>query len=141
MKVHFGQIYIEPGVVFPFSFLFQRRLSEEVSALVSPSAKFSQQYGADWELMFRISAKRSIPDSEICGPSVFKKGKDVEFTVFLPFDVIQAAVSSSQSAIEFLLEAVCSVLTSLGFDATRLQERQSSLAESLSADPTMFTTK
>src|SRR5262252_8362153 len=103
MKVHFGQIYVEPGITFPFSLHFQRRLSDEVSALLAPSAKFIQQYGENWELMFRISAKRTIHDCEIRGPSVFKKDKDLEFTIFLPFDVIQSEVSSTRSAIEFLL--------------------------------------
>jgi hypothetical protein len=141
MKVHFGQIYVQPGITFPFSFLFQRRLSDEVSALLTPSAKFIQQYGADWKLMFRISAKRSIPDNEVRGPTVFKKDKDVEFTIFLPFDVIQTAASASRSAIEFLLRGVCSVLSSLGFDTAPMQARQSILAETLSSDPTMLDTK
>ncbi len=131
MKIHFGQIYIEPGVFFPFSCLFQRLLSDEVSALLEPSTKFIQRYGADWELVFRISAKRAIPDNEIRGPSVFKKDKDVEFTIFLPFDVIR----SSASAIEFLLQGVCTVLASLGFDTTQIRSRQASLAECLSSDP------
>jgi hypothetical protein len=138
MKVHFGQIYIQTGVTFPFSFLFQYHLSEEVSALVTRSAQFTQQYGPDWELMFRISAKRSILDNEVRGPTIFRKDKDVEFTIFLPFDVIQTEASVSRSAIEFLLRGVCSVLATLGFDVAPLQSRQSVLAEILSSDPKMF---
>jgi hypothetical protein len=129
MKVHFGQIYIQPGVTFPFSFLFQRRPSEEVSALVKPSAMFIQRYGADWELLFRISAKHSIPDNQVRGPTVLEKDRDVEFTIFLPFDVIQTAASVTLSAIEFLLRGICSVLASLGFDTAQIQARRSLLAE------------
>ena len=88
--------------------------------------------------MFRVSAKRIICDNEIRGPSVFKKDKDVEFTIFLPFDVIQREASVSLSAIAFLLRGVCSVLGSLGIDTAAIQARQSSLAESISSDPTMF---
>jgi len=138
MKVHFGQIYIKPGVAFPFSHLFQRRLSDEITALVLPSAAFVQLYGDDWQLIFRISAKRNITDNEIRGPSVFKKAKDVEFTIFLPFDVIQRDASIAQSAIVFLLRGVCSVLGSLGFDTSNIDACQSGLAESISSDPTMF---
>jgi hypothetical protein len=141
MKVHFGQIYIKPGVDFPFSFLFQHRLSEEVSSLVRPSAKFTQQFGADWELMFRISAKRSIPDNEVRGPTVFRKDKHVEFTIFLPFDVIWTAKSVSRSAIEFLLRGVCSVLASLGFDTAPIRAQQRTLAQTLSSDPKMLDPK
>ncbi|HAB15340.1 MAG TPA: hypothetical protein DCE44_02705 [Verrucomicrobiales bacterium] len=138
MKVHFGQVYIEPGVALPFSHHFQRRLSEEITALVTSSTKFTQRYGEDWELMFRISAKRTICDNEIRGPSVFKNDKDVEFTIFLPFDAIQREASVSRSAIGFLLCGVCAVLDSLGFDTSEIQARLSSLAESISSDPTMF---
>lgn len=141
MKIHFGQIYIEPGISFPFSFVFQRRLSSEISALLAASLKFTQQYGADWTLMFRISAKRTIHDNEIRGPSIFKKDRSVEFTIFLPFDVIQSTVSPSRSAIEFLLRGVSSVLISLGFDTARIQEQHSNLAEELSSEPTMFESK
>jgi hypothetical protein len=138
MKVHFGQIYIEPGVAFPFSFLFQRRLSEEITALITPSAAFTQRYGDDWKLMFNVSAKRTIADNEIRGPSVFKKDKDVEFTIFLPFDTIQREASVSRCALAFLLQGVCSVLVSLGIDTSAIQVRQSSLTETISSDPTMF---
>jgi hypothetical protein len=138
MKIHFGQIYIEPGVTFPFSILFQRRLSDEVTALIAPSALFTQRYGDDWELMFRVSAKRIISDNEIRGPSVFRKSKDVEFTIFLTFDAIQREASVARSAVTFLLRGVCSVLDSLGFETSAIQNSQASLAESLSSDPTML---
>ena len=138
MKVYFGQIYIEPGVTFPFSIAFKRRLGEEVSALIRPSSKFIQCYGADWNLVFRISAKRSIADSEIRGPSVFKKQRNLEFTIFLPFDAIQGAATPLHSAIELLLRGVCAVLDTLGFDTNSIQAREGTLATSLSSDPTML---
>jgi hypothetical protein len=112
-------------------------LSEEITALVTPSAKFTQKYGDDWNLIFRVSAKRII-DNEICGPTVFKKEKDVEFTIFLPFDTIQHEVSVSQSAIAFLLRGVCSVLGSLGIDTSAIQAQQSRITVNISSDPTMF---
>ncbi|MDR3406481.1 MAG: hypothetical protein P4L99_28615 [Chthoniobacter sp.] len=138
MKIHFGQIYIESGVSFPFSFQFQRHLSDEISALVAPSAKFTQDYGDDWQLMFRVSAKRGICDNEIRGPSVFKKDKDVEFTIFLPFDVIHGESGVLQSAIGFLLQGVSSVLDSLGIDVSEIQAQRGRLSESISSDPRMF---
>src|SRR5438128_660345 len=104
MKVHFGQIYIEPGVEFPFSHLFQRYLAKEVTALVVPSGKFIEKYGSDFELMFRISAKNGIQDNEIRGPTVFRKAKDVEYTVFLPFDIISGTHDVPHSALRFLLK-------------------------------------
>jgi hypothetical protein len=138
MKIHFGQIYIEPGIAFPFSFLFQHRLADEITALIRPSAVFTTQYGDDWDLIFRVSAKRIVCDNKIRGPSVFRKSKNVEFTIFLPFDAIQGEASVTRSAVAFLLRGVCSVLGTLGFDTSAIQARQTSLIESLSTDPTMF---
>ncbi len=137
MKIYFGQIYITPGIAFPFSFQFQRWLSEEITALVAPSAHFTRKYGDDWDLNIRISAKRAIGDNEIRGPSVFKKTKDVEFTVFLPFDTIHREMSIVQAAFGFLLQGVCSVLESMDIDITKIQERQLAMVDSVASDPTM----
>jgi hypothetical protein len=138
MKIYFGQIYVTPDVEFPFTISFQQRLSGEVSALLKPPESFIRRYGADWDVIFRVSAKRAITDNEIRGPSISKKDKNVEFTVFLPFDVIQSADAVSVSAIQYLLRGTCSVLASLEFDVARLQAHQASLADTLSSDPAMF---
>ena len=84
--------------------------------------------------MFRVSAKRAICDNEIFGPSVFKKTKDIEFTVFLPFDVIQCEANTLYSAIGYLLQGVCSVFDSLGIDKSKLQTRKMTLVEAISSD-------
>jgi len=138
MRVHFGQIYIEAGVSFPFSHLFQRRLSDEVSALIVPSPQFLNKYGEDWDMMFRISAKAAIRATEIRGPSVFRKGKDVEYSIFLPFTTIHAAEDVSRTAIHSLFDAFLSVLTKLGFSTERLEARRAALVEDICSDPTMF---
>ena len=98
MQVFFGQIYIKPGISFGFSHRFQTYLGQKVSALVSPSREFTERYGSDWELMFRISAKEGITENELRGPTVFRKDKDVEFTIFLPFDTIHRDQDVLQSA-------------------------------------------
>jgi hypothetical protein len=138
MKVYFGQIYIEPGVKFPFSHHFQGRLSEEITALAEPSAEFIKKYGSDFDLIFNVSAKNTIQDNEIRGPTVFRKTKDVEYTVFLPFDVISRNPEVSKSALKYLLSGVCSVFKLLGIDTTQLVERQESMIENICSDPTMF---
>jgi hypothetical protein len=138
MKVHFGQVYIHPGVAFPFSHYFQLYLSREITNLVSASAKFVKKYGSGFELMFNISAKRHLQDNEIKGPTVFKKTKDVEYSIFLPFDVILSSSDVLRSALEFLLRGVCSVLVSQGIDTARIIEKQESLIDHVRSDPTMF---
>lgn len=138
MKVWFSQFYIEPGANFPFSVHFQRRMSKELTSLVEPSPRFIETYGADFELMFRISAKHDLDDNEIRGPSVFKKDKDVEFTVFLPFDVIMAHADAPKHALLFLLKGVCDVFDMLEIDKAKLLDRQRSLIDAICSDPTML---
>jgi hypothetical protein len=138
MNVWFGQIYIEAGVNFPLNHLFQRRLSQEITALAQPSPKFIEEYGSDFNLIFRISAKKKLQDNEIRGPTVFRKGKNVEYTVFLPFDIISHHSDVPQSALKFLLKGVCSVFQSLGIDTSKVIERQETMIENICSDLTMF---
>ena len=138
MRIYFGQIYVEPEVNFPFSHHMQCRLSEEVSALVRTPDSFTSNYGDDWSLMFRISAKRRIPRSEIHGPAVFRKTKDVEYSVVLPFDVIQKEANPAKAALRDLLAAVSTVLRGQGAATERIDKRKDRLIEEIISDPTMF---
>jgi hypothetical protein len=141
MKIYFSQIYIEAGVTFPFSHHFQLYLSEKITALLTPSSEFVKKYGEDWSIMIRISAKRNTKGNEIKGPSVFKKSKDVEFTVFLPFDDIANCENQQKSAIEFLLQGLHSVLESLGISTENTTKAQANLVSAICADPKMLKEK
>ena len=138
MNVHFGQIYIQPGVTFAFSTRFQRWLADEITRLVQPSASFIKKYGSDWELIFRISAKTQIDDNEIKGPTVFKKDKDVEYTLFLPFDTITQSDRVPQSALQFLLKGCCGVFRTLDIDPALVEQNAEAIIESICSDPKMF---
>lgn len=138
MRACFGQVYIEPGVDFPFSHLFQQRLSREVTELVEPSAKFLKKCGSDFDVMFNVSAKQSLEDNEIKGPVVFRKYKNVEFTVFLPFDAIMRKADAPRVALEFLLKGVSQAFDKLEIDKTKFLERHDSIIAGICADPTML---
>ncbi len=103
MKVFFRQTYIETGATFPFSVHFQRRMTEVVTSLVVPSAKFLSKYGDDYDLIFNVSAKRGLQENEIRGPGIYRRTKDVEYSVFLPFDVIMASSDIYRTALEILV--------------------------------------
>src|SRR3974377_1652345 len=138
MQISFTQVYIEGGVSFPFSHLFQHRLSEALSALAEPSALFLKHYGADLEFIFYISAKDGIQDNEIRGPTVFRKAKDVEYTVFLPFDVVMRHDDAPRYAVILLLKGICEVFDRLKIDKAPLLDKQESIIESICSDPTML---
>jgi hypothetical protein len=138
MKVCFAQLYIQAGVSFPFSGDLQGRLAKEITALARPSHNFIKKYGRDFAVTFYVSAKNIIHDNEIRGPTVFRKAKDVEYTIFLPFEEIARHADAPKRALRFLLEGVCKVLDSLEIDKTKLLERQDSLIEDICSDPTML---
>jgi hypothetical protein len=139
MKIFVGQIYIEPGINYPFSLIFQKWLSQKLTELVQPSAKFLKTYSIDYNLIFRISAKTKIHEPEIKGPTVFKRDKNVEFTIFLPHNGIEACgQNESTRALNFLMDGVVTVLQSLDIDAARVVENSSMLIEHICSEPTMI---
>ena len=75
MKVYFSQIYIKPGVSFPFSHQFQVHLSNVITDLVVSSMSFVEKYGDDSNLIFRISAKTEIRDNELKGSDCVQQRK------------------------------------------------------------------
>jgi hypothetical protein len=138
MKVYFNQVYLSPGIEFPFSIEFQCRLSEEITRLVTPSKMFIEKYGRSWDLIFYISAKRSIRDNRVRGPAVLRKRNELEYTVFLPFDVIKAKRQTPRTAMEFLIKGVCSIFDSLGIDTAKILEKQEVIIEQICSDPATF---
>lgn len=138
MKISFTQAYVEPGVDFPFSHVCQGYLSDEVSSLVSPSSTFLEEYGDDYALGFYITAKVRIQKNEVHGPAVSKRNKDVEYSVFLPYDAINRKKDVLGSALEFLIEGVCEVLESLKIDTRHLKKRRDTLISHICSDPTMI---
>ncbi len=139
--MYFGQIYIEPGITFPFSAEFQRTLGKAITALVSPSAKFEDRFGTDWSVMIRISAKTGIAANDIRGPTTFKKSKDVEFSVFLPFDLISKTADPLKAALVYLLEGASWSLASLDIDVSKLDAASQELIEAVREDAEMFTSE
>jgi hypothetical protein len=138
MKVFFRQTYIEPGATFPFSVHFQRRVTEVVTSLVVPSARFVSKYGDDYDVVFNVSAKRAIQGNEILGPTVFRRTKDVEYTIFLPFDGITASSDVHRSALQFTLDGACWVLQSMEIDTSRIVDARDSIIEEICSNPKMF---
>jgi hypothetical protein len=139
MKISIGQIYIRPGVSFPFSHHMQRWLGEELSRIVNETDVFQKAYGVGFELMVRVSADVGSVSNRIKGPTIFKKTKDVEYTVFLPFDAIVASASGSRcAAVEFLVEGIRSVLQRSGLDVTGLDQKKASIVEYICSEPTML---
>lgn len=138
MKIYFGQLYIQAGISFPFSSSFQRFLSEEVSKLVEMNPKFEQSYGTEYELMFRISAKKELLTNEICGPTIFKKEKDIEYSIFLPYKFIMEQSNPNKCALEFLFEGIYTVLDLYEINTSRLKIEQNKIINKIISSSNMF---
>ena len=138
MNIYFGQIYIEPNATFPFSHDFQLLLSRRLTALVSASPEFISKYGAEWNLIFRISAKTKVQISEVRGPTVFRKDQDVEYTIFLPFDTIQDKANPNRAALTHIVNETCIVLESSGISVSGVRKQQPDLVKEILSTPDMF---
>jgi hypothetical protein len=138
VKVSVTQIYIEPGVWFPFSHHMQRFLREQLSTLSGEASEFCKKYGNNFALTINISAKQQIASSQIKGPSVFRKTRDVEYTLFLPFDAIMTPLGGCRAAAEFLLDGVRTIFQKVGIEIAPLDEKRASIIEHLCSDPTML---
>jgi len=97
--------------------------------LVTSSIEFENKYGADWNIIIRISAKAGLSENELRGPTVFKKDKDLEFTIFLPYDVIIVQKDWCLLAVEFLINGACSVLEQLSLSSLELMQKKEKIIE------------
>jgi len=137
MNIYVAQIYIEAGVNYPFTHWFQQFISRELTKRVQLSERLIEEYGEDFDLIFRMSAKAGILDTEIKGPTVFKRDKDVEYTIFLPFNDQAHNSDLLHSIVVKLLAGIVLVLDELEFDTTRLSDDINSLAVRVVSDPVM----
>ncbi|MBK6683457.1 MAG: hypothetical protein IPG45_03220 [Deltaproteobacteria bacterium] len=139
MNVSFRQVYLKPGISFPFSHLMQIRLSAEVSALVEASPAFLSKFGPDWELVVNVSAETTTDANVLKGPAVFKRAREVEYTVLLPYDAVPRNAGGCRKALELLIEGIRSVLERLDLDTQQFEAKAPSIVEAIASDPTMLT--
>ena len=138
MHIYFSQIYIQEGISFPFSHIFQKYLSEKITSLVECSDKFTKLYGSDWDVIFRISAKKEIDETEIKGPTLFKKDKDIEYTIFLPYRKITKEKDIYKAALNDVITSVSGILESLGFSTSEIIASKSRLISEIHSNKEMF---
>lgn len=139
MNVILTQAYIEPGVKFPFSHVMQAFLDGELSALASPSAAFTKKYGPDFNLVLYLSAKRELTNTEIKGPGIYKKTRDIEYTLFLPFEKVIEQADMCRSALTFLCDGIREVFARVGIVAPEFDAaKQAELIDHICGAPDML---
>jgi len=139
MRALVGQIYIQAGVNYPFSHEFQNWVGNELSKLIEPSNAFLEMYSKDFDLMFRLSAKAELDEIEIKGPTVYTNDKDIEFTIFLPYQKIPLEEKDSfKQPLEMFLEGVTLALELVSVDSSKVRNDSSELAEKIISNNSMF---
>ena len=138
MNIYVGQIYIEAGINYPFSHIFQRWIHKELSNLVPDSSVFEQKYPG-YNVIFNMSSKAKLTETLIMGPTVFKKNKDIEFSIFLPYlKHDRSDPNSLREPLRLLLDAIATVLRNLGADVSALIERTDSIIDHILSDSSMI---
>jgi hypothetical protein len=121
MKIFVGQIYAKAGVNFPFTIRFQQWLGAALSERTAATEEFSNMFGAGFGLGLRISAKEEIDQTEIKGPTVFKRDKDVEFSIFLPHrPKVYHDPAVAVLLVDQVLQSVTVILQQIGLDPTNV---------------------
>lgn len=138
MKIAVRQIYVEVGVSFPFSHRMQVWLSGQLSDVVALTPEFTKAYGDDFYVVVNISARRGLNETEIKGPTVFRKTKDVEYTLFLPYDVIARCSDGCRVAANLILSGVQAILIALKLNPAGLEARRDAIRDHLCTDPAML---
>jgi len=141
LKIYFRQIYAQVGCTFPFNSVFQGFLSGKITDLIKPSSKFINLFGEDYKLIFNVSAKRELAINEIVGPKVYKKDRDVEHTIFLPYTPIMQQLEPNKSALEHLIIGACKILEDYEIDTSKLKLAQERIIDKIISSPEMFIQK
>lgn len=139
MKIYVSQFYTHVNENYPFSWKLQKTLSEKLTSCVLSCNRFAARFGSGFNMMFRINARSGIVEPELFGPTVFKRDRDVEYTIFLPFDpelVLTKNVLSD--VIVTMLEAICGILDDLGVSVSLTSSDIRQLATTLAEDPQMI---
>jgi hypothetical protein len=167
MQLHLGMFPVEPGAYVPFNCTFQKYISEQVTPLVDTSPWFSAKYGDDWKLIFNISARWS-PDEddtergeklsddvraklarvrwftseplrvELRGPTVFRKDKDVEYSIFLPFRRVIESETPPATALNHIFAGVYAVLEKMQIDTSKLRAEQDRIIQHVCSEPRLI---
>ncbi len=137
MNIYIGQIYIDVGVKFEFNHVFQEYIHSILTRHSTPPNNFLERY-KNYDFMFRMSAKKDIQDVEIKGPSIFKRDKDIEYSIFLPYDVITQKDNHNYWALKYLFRGIYEIYDKNKFEYDILEKKEEEIIKKVISDSSMF---
>lgn len=138
MKVAISQFYVQQGAEFPFSYKFQRFLSQMLSSKINTAPTPDPATERYSTLIVRLSAKHGLLSNEILGPALYEKDKEIEFSLFLPYNAISKNPHPAREAIRCIVEGINLIYSKLGLDHARASIDVDVLMNSICSDRNMF---
>lgn len=140
MNIYVVQIYIEAGASFPFSHVFQRYIHNRLSSLVDGWGRNAGHYGPDFGLIFRMSSKSDLATTEIKGPTIFKRDKSVEYSIFLPSNLLgNRSTDDYRAVLRALMDGIVTVMDGLGINTEKVKVESEDIVDLIVHDPAMYT--
>lgn len=124
----------------PFSNDFQIDFAKQLEKFVAASPSFTEKFGPGWSLSLCFSGKSSIRDTEIAGPGIYRKGKAVEFSIFIPYDVVSKARDAPRSTLEFLFQGIYSILQRIDLETQKLRAQEDKIIARVLSNPKLLDT-
>jgi hypothetical protein len=139
MKITFSQIYSEPGASFdlpgPLLKAVREGLDDLGRNIDQLSAKVDRE---DFELVLIISASSKLDALEIKGPNIRRKTREIEFSLFVPWQ----ETKSFEEKIDYILpkigEGVIGVFKRYGVDITGVDNAIQMVLKQAKASPEKF---
>ena len=138
MNIYVSQVYPAAGVMFPFSHVFQKYMSQRLSSMASISPVLSGKYGEAVNVVFNMSAKRDISEPQVVGPAFFRRTGDLEYTIFLPCGPLPHSKESLRRAVEALIQSIVSVFDAFSIDSSDITSHSNEMIRAVMANPDMF---
>ncbi|MBT1699247.1 hypothetical protein KK083_20285 [Fulvivirgaceae bacterium PWU4] len=120
MTFRLAVLFPEVGVDFPISYKVNQLLLDK---LIDKLPKEQQQVIVDnksFSLGVIISTRKSKTDLSIQGPSISKKYKMVDYTIWIPYLKVIKSSSLLETYLDFISEGIILVFEDLGRDNKKL---------------------
>lgn len=168
MKFSLSQVYVEPGVNLPFSHRFSSwmdfkleqnftpdqahlPLPKELSTATvdmrsrvdSPTRKTKYFFrGSTAEsirlISINLSCQKAINGPLVLGPKVYKKTKEHEYTIFLPFEKVVGSEDPTYTSLSLLLESIAHIMCNYNYYIKNIESAKLEWIKEIKENEDMF---
>lgn len=86
-----------------------------------------------------MSSKSNLQQNEIRGPTVFKKNKSVEYTIFIPFCIIgNRSLEDFLLVLQYLFEGIILIMKNIGINTDKIEAQKDDIIMTILNDGDMF---